>query len=433
MGVNVVPPTAVNLADNPKNRLYRATQSGTYSVSIPVGVYEVTRQATTNIIIGSTTVTPSTALSLVFVNEPVSSITFNSTVSQEVVPWTAGGGVYTGQGQSTLHRINWMPSAQAFFASATAMNYYFFISTNGITWTLSTYYSGQGGDRAIGNVSEAPGQAHPYFGGQTNYPNGYSGYFMSSTDLRTWTTRNIYDRNVNTILANGLYASAYGAGRYLLAGLHQGAYALVVTTDNPSSDGGYGRWDPYYLSYNEAFNTAVFANGKFVVGGSAGSVFTSPDGTTWTYRQALFGAQPINKIVYAQNKFVAVGGSGIVRVSTDGITWERRTAGFNSGQNLTNLVYSEVEGVWAVGTTVVGAGELRISTDTVTWSSRTFPAYVGGYSLAYGNGNYVVAEQLDYNTWRPWTVSSLLTMGQTVPFTDTYIILEYKGKTKVLS
>jgi hypothetical protein len=432
MGVNVVPPTAVNLADNPKNRLYRATQSGTYSVSIPVGVYEVTRQATTNIIIGSTTLVPSTAISLLFVNEQQSSITFNSTVSSSTLPWVTGTNFNNNSYSiGDLHRVKYFSALSTFFGSSSGTNNLKFLSTNGLVWQQSGLFNGQGADKPIGDVSTAPGTLYPFFGGLTNQANSSNNWFHYSTDLRNWVSRMVYNPGTSNIFANNYVASAYGAGRFLLAGAHQGTTAIVVTTteDLISVGGDYGRWNDYYLSSNEVFNTAIFADGKFVLGGSAGSIFTSTNGTTWTFRGSGFIPQAINRIIYGDGKFLAAGNSGMVRVSTDGITWEARNPGYANNVNITNATYSAAEGVWVVG----NRDDLRISTDTVTWSTRALAATVTTYGLAAGPNGYVAAQYLDNTTFRAYSVTSMITQVPSVPFVDTYIILEYKGKTKVLS
>jgi hypothetical protein len=414
MGVSVTPPAAVNLADNPKNRLYRATQSGTYSVNIPVGVYEVTRQATTNIIIGSTTIVPSTIMSLVFINQPQTSITFNSTVSSDVVPWSVSNFGVDGSAPSFMHFLN-----GTYFLSRTG-NFQYSISTDGVSWQNRTYYSvnseGSAQDMAYGLVSGSP----RYVQAITGDGNGPA-VVRSSTDLLSW--GGVYSRNDQRF-----WGSRFGNGVFVVSGSNFAqTVGLVAVSTNGTT---WSSAATYTLIGGETFTSLEFGNGLFVVGGTAGSVFTSTNGVTWTYRQGLFGGNHIRRIHYANNMFMAVGVNGTVTTSTDGITWGLKP--FNETWSIANVVYNPDEQIWTI---TDNGTQIRYSQDNGnTWVSRSANTSITNNTFIYANGQYFYATGESTNM-RVNRVAgeNLVFTSPTVPFSDTYIILEYKGKTRVLS
>lgn len=395
------------------NRVYRATQSGTYAVDIKPGVYRVTRQATTNIIIGSTTIVPSTTPSMVFILEPQTSITFNSTVSQNLVPWVSAPTVYDGGAIGNMRTVF---LNNEFIGWPTNQSGQFWISTDGRAWIkLTTNPSYVWADMVKG--------PEYYLTGMQGPSNSGNGLVVFSTNARQWSTTTVG-------AAQTFYVAAYGNGKYVLAGYNgvgSGTGQVFWSTA-----GAIGSWpNPTNLLAAEAFTAGVFANGLFVFGGSKGSLRTSTDAVTWTARDPLFGSNYIYKILYANNMFLAAGQNGTVRASTDGITWQTRDPGFSTAYNLANITYDPDEGIW-----VVGDGnytEIRISTDTVTWSVRSTPTGYSQYSMSYGNGNFVYTQYVDAYNFRPYTVNSVVTVSSTVPFVDTYIMLDFKGQIETLA
>jgi hypothetical protein len=411
MGVTVTPPVAANLADNPKNRLYRATQSGIYSVNIPVGVYEVTRQATTNIIIGSTTIVPSTGISLLFVNDAQSSITFNSTVSADVVPWATASLSSDSIRPGFLQFLN-----GTYFLTRNGNTFQYSISTDAVTWTNRTYYA-VNGEGASNEIAFGVGRYVQALQGESNGPNR----IRTSTDLLSW-------GGVSGQTDRRWYGAKFGQGRFVLCGSNTASNSAWITT---STDG--TTWNSatdINLIGSEFFTALEFGNGIFVVGGTVGSMFTSTNGLSWTARQSLFAGNHIRKILWANNMFMAVGNNGTVTTSTDGITWQLRP--FNQVLGLTNLTWNPDESIWAV--TDAGTS-IRYSADNGnTWVARTAIDRIDNSTFIYVNGRYFYATGNDSNAIAVRRVDgeNLVFTTQTVPFTDTYIILEYKGTTRVL-
>ena len=433
MGVSVTPPAAVNLADNPKNRLYRATASGTYAVSIPAGVYEVQRQATTNIIIGSTTLVPSTALQVVFINEPQTSITFNSTASTTVVPWVEAPITNNGSGTQYNFRLKYLEQNDMWY-TPTGERTQFWTSTDAITWTSRSRSMNTGNSGSmVAEKTAAAGSVRyveAYFASATNTAN----YTTRSTDGILWSTSGsrIFDQ-----AGESGEVMIYGPtpDRWLVAGYYWktgGFYdaCLALSTDGATWT---DRQAPHsgFSNYQELFSSGTWGNGMFILGTTLGSMRTSTNGLTWTIRNPLFAGNTISQITFGNGRFLAGGANGTLRTSTDAVTWTNIDSGMGTA-NINNIIYDPVNGQWTLTSTTNGS--VRVSTDLVTWVSRS--SATGAFdvkAIAYGQGKYVQG-YTDTNARSRWfRVPNIMTQMPSVPFTDTYIILEYKGKTRTLS
>jgi len=358
MGVTVTPPVAAaNLADNPKNRLYRATQSGTYSVSIPVGVYEVTRQATTNIIIGSTTIVPSTMMSVIFINEPQTSITFNSTVSTTAVPWTTS--VFS------QPDVNWMQYIGDRFVMTPTNGFQYSLSTDAVSWTQRTFYSAND-EGASGKMSFGLNRYVLPLSGGPSGPNR----MRSSTDLLSWGGNGGQYR---------MLTSEFGNGVFMVAGANDAYNGGVVGTSTNGTT-----WNTYVgLGGPEYFTCSVFANGLFVVGSTLGSIFTSTNGATWTYRDSKFAVNHIRSIAFGNGLFVAVGNTGTISSSTDAVTWSLKN--FPPTANLNQVNYNSQENIWAVNDL---GNQIWFSSDLNNWQLRLTSQSIRNNSFFYLNGQY---------------------------------------------
>jgi hypothetical protein len=131
-------------------------------------------------------------------------------------------------------------------------------------------------------------------------------------------------------------------------------------------------------------NAASFGNGYFVIGGQNGSMATSTDGMSWTSRVSGFGATPINALVYGNGVHVAGGDGGRISTSTDGVTWTTRDSQFGGSDGVRALAFGN--GLFLAGG---DNGKLSASTDGITWSSR-FSNFGTIRALAYGDGLYLM-------------------------------------------
>ena len=239
---------------------------------------------------------------------------------------------------------------------------------------------------------------------------GYSGIILTSTDLITWTKRDIgVTTHLNTTHLNEV---TYGAGRFVVIGWGN---ILVTSTDGIN-------WTPGRLLHGQGMERVSYLQGKFwgvgngnsvitstdglnwtrqdldpgntracsniaygagvfVVTGHAGRIFTSPDGTTWTKRTSgVTGWLP--GLVYGNGIFVATGNSGAILTSPDGINWTTRTSGVSG--RLWGVTYAAGQFV-AVGV----PGEIVTSPDGVTWTKRVSGTTESLVAVKYGEGHFV--------------------------------------------
>jgi hypothetical protein len=179
------------------------------------------------------------------------------------------------------------------------------------------------------------------------------------------------------------------------------------------------------------FLFAYYGDGVFVVGGTGGYLYTSPNGASWTERTSGFSTTHIRWGTYGNGTHVIIGDSGKLSYSTNGgVTWTNTSpfAAGNStvkfGNNLFVVVGSQNSGT-----------PLYTSTNGQSWTQRS--AGTGGANLsdsAYGTGGWIA---ISGNTCSKsidgvnWTSSSNVT-GSYIDFVNKYWIA-YNGATAKVS
>jgi hypothetical protein len=412
-------PTPTTLADNPKSRLYRATQSGTYAVNIPVGVYEVKRQATTNIIIGSTTITPSTGSTIVFINEPQTEITFNSTFPVNYVPWQPVATLNDPDGLLFLpNYIFYAKDEETYFLQARRTANYW-TSTNARTWnrftnagsvgtsTLDSYAMTEKGYAGYLQTFLSPGTTTSNFG-------------RFSTDLYSWTLTAALGGT-----SHGVYGAAFGQGKYIGAGYDVNNNGWIAWTSGVLTSTWPNR---FTLITGEYFFTAVHGDNLFLLGASRGTIMASTDLVTWTRREPFFSGNAIYKIEYINGYYIAGGQNGNLSVSTNGAVWERKNPGLGL-VGITNITYDTNENLYVVANE---GTSIAVSTDLNTWVTKSMPGNARWNGLKYINGEFLSIIATSNTQVVVHAVPSLTQEIPTSTFADTYIILEYKGKQKQL-
>ena len=139
----------------------------------------------------------------------------------------------------------------------------------------------------------------------------------------------------------------------------------------------------------------AYSGTLWVAGGQWGSIFTSPDGVTWTSRRAGSCCGTIAGIAYGAGVFAAVGYSGnatYILTSPDGITWTQAypTSGSLLGYPI-GIAYGG--GVFSAVGAYNGTGYAITSADGVTWtpSASAGTEITGGVAdLTYGGGQFVL-------------------------------------------
>jgi hypothetical protein len=151
-------------------------------------------------------------------------------------------------------------------------------------------------------------------------------------------------------------------------------------------------WTARNATQANLWNDVIYGNGQFVAvsGNGTNQVMTSPDGINWTARNAAGVAQWFS-LAYGGGKFVAVAPGGVNRTmySHDGITWIAPTA--VASNNWVNVVYGN-SGFVAVSDN--GANQVITLDCTVGCSA---PAGTAG-AMIYNTTSRVV-QWCDGNTW----------------------------------
>lgn len=165
--------------------------------------------------------------------------------------------------------------------------------------------------------------------------------------------------------------------------------------------------------------------GTILATGSAGTVATSTNGTSFTSRTTGFGATNVAASCWGRNEFVAVNTACRVERSADGITWTLKVVDL-SGSTLTSvtgIAFGHDRYVVTIGA-AGGNGFLFSSVDLVSWilrkgaNAEAVPAlkavaYGGKFQLfiaAGGTGTLAVNafyQSVDGENW--WTVSTVYT------------------------
>ena len=265
---------------------------------------------------------------------------------------------------------------------------------------------------------------------------GHSGTILNSKDGISWQTSTLNTLGYGP--SSNLSGIAYGANTFLAVGWW--------TTIASSSDG-YNWVDKIAGNYKGdlwrdcgtmkcidrvELSKAIYAKNNFVVVGWNGTIFSSPDGTTWTKRESgsalylsditfgkdLFVAvgnkqvltssdlntwtQRVNvfdwkrvtphsnylsAVTFGNNMFVTVGWSGRLFTSQDGIEWTERSSG--TSDNLKDVIFEN--GSFLV---VGNSGTMLSSKDGISWAERSSGTSKTLNAAAYGNNTYVVVGEL---------------------------------------
>ena len=151
------------------------------------------------------------------------------------------------------------------------------------------------------------------------------------------------------------------------------------------------------------FNTAVYAQGKYVALDDFGATYTSTDGIQWK-RSGRNGPSSL-RMDYGRGRFVAVAGDYNLAVSTNALEW----AGRDLALSLSAVGFGE--GLYIVGG-MQGPGPppaIFSSRDTLEWMSSIMATNVWGIhsSVVHGMGRFVavtdfgiVSASTDGRTWQ---------------------------------
>lgn len=248
-----------------------------------------------------------------------------------------------------------------------------------------------------GNVAVAVGGI---IYGSANALNGYPVVILSSTDGSTWTKRSV--PTYSSGYADYLWFSAitWDGSRFIAVGGDYNYDAEVWGSTIYTSPDGTSWTQKYIGTTDEVFLQAVAGNGQSIVAvGDAGTVLTSTNTTTWTKVSITGAPTTISGIAYGGGTYVITGYSGSngspkVFTSTDGLTWTDRSSG------LSLLVGADVRKIAWLNDRFVASGwysKLLTSINLGQTFTTTRSAYEDMPALAYGDNLYFGAGGIDPN------------------------------------
>lgn len=213
-------------------------------------------------------------------------------------------------------------------------------------------------------------------GRQAGAPSG--GLLLRSTDAGIWNTVHASDTGLNRV--------AHGNGRWVAVGLRRhplnGAFlGVFLHSQNGTTWSG-----PIDRPETTELTDVAFANGRFVMVGNGGAVFTSTDGVTWL--QAPSGTSA-NLLATAgrDGRIVAAGDHGTLITSADGMSWQAANSG--TSNRITALA---AHAGWLVG--VGDNGTVVVSRDGLQWEARTTGVASRLSGVGAGGGQFLaVGEQ----------------------------------------
>lgn len=145
----------------------------------------------------------------------------------------------------------------------------------------------------------------------------------------------------------------------------------------------------------------TYANGMFIAVGGRGTSFgggglilTSPNGHSWTNRDAAGVENEILSVAYGDGRFVATGFGDVVLTSLDGIQWVAYRLGFDELNRLSGVAYGNGKFV-AVGIGNDVKGKVFVSSNGLTWTSVDAGQSVWLVDVGFHNGTFVVVGDRD--------------------------------------
>ncbi|QQE78322.1 cadherin-like beta sandwich domain-containing protein [Alicyclobacillus sp. SO9] len=204
----------------------------------------------------------------------------------------------------------------------------------------------------------------------------------------------------SSVISSGPYAVIYADGKYVVGGSGQIQY---------SADGGI-KWSNIPTVFNhtgDIIYAITYSQGQFVAVGSdqhvtTGVVYTSPDGITWT-RQSV-SLPVLNSVAGSANGYIAVGDSGLVYSSRHGLAWTKQNSGVTQNLNSVHYANGRYVAVGDNGTIITlsnnanlaslslskGALSPSFSAGTTNYTASTADSSVSVTASGYDNASLVV-------------------------------------------
>lgn len=164
---------------------------------------------------------------------------------------------------------------------------------------------------------------------------------------------------------SGAYVRAvYGAGTFVVVGSTSPDNQPLLSGDGLTWQPGMDvNGNPFSGPLGPGFSGAAYGGGRFIVVGTGGTIYTSADGTRWSWQNSGTTAN-LGDVAYGGGRFLVIG-DGVTLTSTTGAKWQFLNA--PSRGNLTRLAYGAGQFV-AVGS----GGFIQSTTDGEVWVTRRY-------------------------------------------------------------
>ncbi len=256
------------------------------------------------------------------------------------------------------------------------------VSTDGVRWTNGVIETGDlwfwavtyGNNRFVGVGAGAE---------------GVGSAIDRSPDGAAWTTCG--SLLPNTGPNSFLLGSAYGANLFVAVGVGWNPTNLAQSSLILTSPDGI-TWTNRDAGTMAGLNAVCYGNNQFVALTWFGTS-TSPDGITWTSGPATTGTENLTAICCGNNQFVAVGtdwdGKGDLRTSADGRAWAKYDRELPN--QLTAVAFGNDQFVVAGSnwTNETPDDVILTSRDGVTWTTHELGTTNALTGIAFGNGQFV--------------------------------------------
>lgn len=328
----------------------------------------------------------------------------NSSISRDGIFWEYGGLLPSTTAWSDVAYGNGIFVAVAGYQPIWSYTNapYCATTTDGKTWTLRSMPSSSSWSQVA-------------YGGGKFVAVAHSGTIAYSTDGITWTTGS------GSPVTSGYnwFSVAYGSGKFVAVAGNYWAYSsdgINWTGITPPMGGSnwkfvayngtvfaiVGSWMSYtaystdgvnwstggaltgYQSYDYSTYGLSAANGKFFIKpSSVATVTSSDDGNNWTWYSTPSNVW-ITDVLYNGSNYIGLAYPTSAAISPNGAAWTK----IGTGADYNNSPIYYVNGRYI--SLEQSSYYVRHSTDGLSWTSNYIPATGSWWSIAYGNGLYVL-------------------------------------------
>ncbi len=220
----------------------------------------------------------------------------------------------------------------------------------------------------------------------------------------------------NWHLQPGSPSNLNGIARFDSLFIALGDHGTIFTSPNGTS------WTRQHAVTSHLLEGITWSGSLYVIVGDNGTILTSPDGTTWTSRSSGT-TRNLYDVVSAGSRFIAVGDNGLILTSPNGTSWQLQTENtfpplYGIYWARSHFVVVNDSGILTSpnGTSLTQQQFDSQTFDGITWSNSRF--------VAVGYGGTILTSP-DGTTWTPrnsgttqdlydidWSGSLFVTVGQ---------------------